>query len=126
MPHLATTYAAVNSLITLSGPKALSSINRCTSYSMFLLVSYLSFTSLDIDLVICLREKLYTFLLRMKDASGGFRYDAFYLFTLFDQLPKSCLPLYLIPSLLYLSSISFGKNNNLGAFLSICNFIYPF
>ncbi|XP_055805936.1 protein farnesyltransferase subunit beta isoform X4 [Solanum dulcamara] len=73
MPHLATTYAAVNSLITLSGPKALSSINRCTSYSMFLLVSYLSFTSLDIDLVICLREKLYTFLLRMKDASGGFR-----------------------------------------------------
>ncbi|XP_055805935.1 protein farnesyltransferase subunit beta isoform X3 [Solanum dulcamara] len=46
MPHLATTYAAVNSLITLSGPKALSSINR---------------------------EKLYTFLLRMKDASGGFR-----------------------------------------------------
>lgn len=46
MPHLATSYAAVNSLITLGGPKALSSINR---------------------------EKLYTFLLRMKDTSGGFR-----------------------------------------------------
>ncbi|PHT57419.1 Protein farnesyltransferase subunit beta, partial [Capsicum baccatum] len=46
MPHLATTYAAVNSLITLGGPKALSSINR---------------------------EKLYTFLLQMKDTSGGFR-----------------------------------------------------
>nr|AAB69757.1 farnesyl-protein transferase beta subunit [Solanum lycopersicum] len=46
MPHLATTYAAVNSLITLGKPEALSSINR---------------------------EKLYTFLLRMKDASGGFR-----------------------------------------------------
>ncbi|CAN4082457.1 unnamed protein product [Withania somnifera] len=46
MPHLATTYAAVNSLITLGSPKALSSINR---------------------------EKLYIFLLRMKDTSGGFR-----------------------------------------------------
>lgn len=46
MPHLATTYAAVNSLITLGSPKALSSINR---------------------------EKLYTFLLRRKDTSGGFR-----------------------------------------------------
>ncbi|TMW84471.1 hypothetical protein EJD97_025160 [Solanum chilense] len=46
IPHLATTYAAVNSLITLGKPEALSSINR---------------------------EKLYTFLLRMKDASGGFR-----------------------------------------------------
>ncbi|XP_060193387.1 protein farnesyltransferase subunit beta isoform X4 [Lycium barbarum] len=46
MPHLATTYAAVNSLITLGSPKALSSINR---------------------------EKLHAFLLRMKDPSGGFR-----------------------------------------------------
>ncbi|XWS40750.1 hypothetical protein CRYUN_Cryun17cG0022300 [Craigia yunnanensis] len=46
MPHLATTYAAVNSLVTLGGDKALSSINR---------------------------EKLYTFLRRMKDPSGGFR-----------------------------------------------------
>ncbi|KAK4346307.1 hypothetical protein RND71_032646 [Anisodus tanguticus] len=46
MPHLATSYAAVNSLITLGSPKVLSSINR---------------------------EKLYTFLLRMKDTSGGFR-----------------------------------------------------
>ncbi|WMV17535.1 hypothetical protein MTR67_010920 [Solanum verrucosum] len=73
MPHLATTYAAVNSLITLGKPEALSSINRCTSYSMFLLVSYLLFIPVDIDLIICLREKLYTFLLRMKDASGGFR-----------------------------------------------------
>ncbi|PPR84105.1 hypothetical protein GOBAR_AA36608 [Gossypium barbadense] len=46
MPHLATTYAAVNSLVTLGGDKALSSINR---------------------------EKLYMFLRQMKDASGGFR-----------------------------------------------------
>ncbi|KAJ8546330.1 hypothetical protein K7X08_018913 [Anisodus acutangulus] len=46
MPHLATSYAAVNSLITLGSPRVLSSINR---------------------------EKLYTFLLRMKDTSGGFR-----------------------------------------------------
>ncbi|KAA8548094.1 hypothetical protein F0562_004645 [Nyssa sinensis] len=46
MPHLATTYAAVNSLITLGGPISLSSINR---------------------------DKLYTFLLRMKHPSGGFR-----------------------------------------------------
>ncbi|KAK9090446.1 hypothetical protein Sjap_023623 [Stephania japonica] len=46
LPHLATTYAAVNSLITLGGERALSSINR---------------------------EKLHGFLLRMKDPSGGFR-----------------------------------------------------
>lgn len=46
MPHLATTYAAVNALITLGGEKALSSIKR---------------------------EKLHGFLLRMKDPSGGFR-----------------------------------------------------
>ncbi|PIA40511.1 hypothetical protein AQUCO_02500312v1 [Aquilegia coerulea] len=46
LPHLATTYAAVNSLITLGGEKALSSINR---------------------------DKLRGFLLRMKDPSGGFR-----------------------------------------------------
>ncbi|KAK1280182.1 Protein farnesyltransferase subunit beta [Acorus gramineus] len=46
MPHLATTYAAVNSLITLGSKKALTSINR---------------------------EKLRLFLLRMKDSSGAFR-----------------------------------------------------
>lgn len=46
LPHLATTYAAVNSLITLGGQKSLSSINR---------------------------GKLYSFLLRMKDKNGGFR-----------------------------------------------------
>ncbi|KAF2308547.1 hypothetical protein GH714_010478 [Hevea brasiliensis] len=46
MPHLATTYAAVNSLITLGGRRALSSINR---------------------------EKLYAFLRRMKASSGAFR-----------------------------------------------------
>ncbi|XP_023728727.1 protein farnesyltransferase subunit beta isoform X2 [Lactuca sativa] len=45
MPHLATTYAAVNSLITLGGHKALSSINR---------------------------GKIYSFLRRMKHTSGGF------------------------------------------------------
>ncbi|OAY25814.1 protein farnesyltransferase subunit beta isoform X2 [Manihot esculenta] len=46
MPHLATTYAAVNSLITLGGRRALSSINR---------------------------GKLYAFLRGMKDPSGAFR-----------------------------------------------------
>ncbi|GMH24465.1 hypothetical protein Nepgr_026308 [Nepenthes gracilis] len=46
MPHLATTYAAVNALVTLGGQRSLSSINR---------------------------DKLYTFLRRMKDPSGGFR-----------------------------------------------------
>ncbi|XP_007031452.2 PREDICTED: protein farnesyltransferase subunit beta isoform X2 [Theobroma cacao] len=46
MPHVATTYAAVNSLVTLGGDKALCSINR---------------------------EKLYTFLRRMKDPNGAFR-----------------------------------------------------
>ncbi|XP_074312135.1 protein farnesyltransferase subunit beta isoform X2 [Silene latifolia] len=46
MPHLATTYAAVNSLITLGGHKALSSIHR---------------------------DALYAFLQRMKDPNGSFR-----------------------------------------------------
>ncbi|KAA0053672.1 protein farnesyltransferase subunit beta [Cucumis melo var. makuwa] len=46
LPHLATTYAAVNSLVTLGSHEALSSINR---------------------------HKLYTFLLQMKHPSGGFR-----------------------------------------------------
>lgn len=46
MPHLATTYAAVNSLVTIGGQTALDSVNR---------------------------EKMLQFLLRMKDPSGGFR-----------------------------------------------------
>ncbi|KAL8153886.1 hypothetical protein V2J09_011646 [Rumex salicifolius] len=46
LPHLATTYAAVNSLVTLGGHQSLSSINR---------------------------EKLHSFLRRMKDPYGGFR-----------------------------------------------------
>ncbi|KNA06217.1 hypothetical protein SOVF_183100 [Spinacia oleracea] len=46
MPHLATTYAAVNSIITVGGRRALSSINR---------------------------DRLYAFLQRMKDPSGSFR-----------------------------------------------------
>ncbi|XP_068303209.1 protein farnesyltransferase subunit beta-like [Pyrus communis] len=46
MPHLATTYAAVNALITLGGEEALSSINR---------------------------GKIYKFLRQMKHPSGGFR-----------------------------------------------------
>lgn len=46
MPHLATTYAAVNALISLGGEKSLSSVNR---------------------------SKMYTFLKRMKDPSGAFR-----------------------------------------------------
>ncbi|CAH2080019.1 unnamed protein product [Thlaspi arvense] len=45
LPHLATTYAAVNALVTLGGDKALSSINR---------------------------EKMSCFLRRMKDTNGGF------------------------------------------------------
>ncbi|CAJ2665424.1 unnamed protein product [Trifolium pratense] len=45
MPHLATTYAAVNTLITLGGDKALASINR---------------------------DKLYGFMRRMKQPNGGF------------------------------------------------------
>ncbi|GAB2257890.1 hypothetical protein Droror1_Dr00014050 [Drosera rotundifolia] len=46
MPHLATTYAAVNSLVTLGGHDSLSSIDRW---------------------------KVYNFLKRMKDPAGGFR-----------------------------------------------------
>ncbi|XP_050381338.1 protein farnesyltransferase subunit beta isoform X2 [Argentina anserina] len=46
MPHLATTYAAVNALITLADHEALSSINR---------------------------HELYKFLRRMKQPNGGFR-----------------------------------------------------
>ncbi|KAJ3670811.1 hypothetical protein LUZ60_008237 [Juncus effusus] len=46
MPHLATTYAAVNTLMTLGTERAFSSINR---------------------------ENLYQFLLRMKEPSGAFR-----------------------------------------------------
>nr|Q04903.1 RecName: Full=Protein farnesyltransferase subunit beta; Short=FTase-beta; AltName: Full=CAAX farnesyltransferase subunit beta; AltName: Full=Ras proteins prenyltransferase subunit beta [Pisum sativum]AAA33649.1 farnesyl-protein transferase beta-subunit [Pisum sativum] len=46
MPHLATTYAAVNTLITLGGEKSLASINR---------------------------NKLYGFMRRMKQPNGGFR-----------------------------------------------------
>ncbi|KAF3971884.1 hypothetical protein CMV_004555 [Castanea mollissima] len=46
LPHLATTYAAVNALITVGGERSLSSINR---------------------------EKVYMFLQRMKQPSGAFR-----------------------------------------------------
>ncbi|CAL4947546.1 unnamed protein product [Urochloa decumbens] len=46
LPHLATTYAAVNTLVTIGSERALSSINR---------------------------DKLYKFMLRMKDESGAFR-----------------------------------------------------
>ncbi|KAJ0985826.1 hypothetical protein J5N97_004182 [Dioscorea zingiberensis] len=46
MPHLATTYAAVNTLVTLGSERALSSIDR---------------------------GKMYKFLLKMKDSSGAFR-----------------------------------------------------
>ncbi|GKV37313.1 hypothetical protein SLEP1_g45355 [Rubroshorea leprosula] len=46
MPHLATNYAAVNALVTLGSEKAFLSINR---------------------------EKMYSFLWRMKDPSGAFR-----------------------------------------------------
>uniref|UniRef100_A0A0E0JIF0 Protein farnesyltransferase subunit beta n=1 Tax=Oryza punctata TaxID=4537 RepID=A0A0E0JIF0_ORYPU len=46
LPHLATTYAAVNTLVTIGSERALSSINR---------------------------DNLYKFMLRMKDTSGAFR-----------------------------------------------------
>ncbi|KAG2600524.1 hypothetical protein PVAP13_5KG524800 [Panicum virgatum] len=46
LPHLATTYAAVNTLVTIGSKRALSSINR---------------------------DNLYKFMLRMKDESGAFR-----------------------------------------------------
>ncbi|CAN7136288.1 protein farnesyltransferase subunit beta [Brassica rapa] len=46
LPHLATSYAAVNTLVTLGGEKAFSSINR---------------------------EQMACFLRRMKDTNGGFR-----------------------------------------------------
>ncbi|OQU87492.1 protein farnesyltransferase subunit beta isoform X1 [Sorghum bicolor] len=46
LPHLATTYAAVNTLVTIGSERALSSINR---------------------------GNLYKFMLRMKDVSGAFR-----------------------------------------------------
>ncbi|TKW16643.1 hypothetical protein SEVIR_5G313000v4 [Setaria viridis] len=46
LPHLATTYAAVNTLVTIGSERALSSINR---------------------------DNLYKFMLRMKDESGAFR-----------------------------------------------------
>ncbi|KAL9250855.1 farnesyltransferase subunit beta-like protein [Drosera capensis] len=48
MPHLATTYAAVNSLVTLGGHNSLPSIDR---------------------------RKVYNFLKRMKDPAGGFRFS---------------------------------------------------
>ncbi|KAG8077833.1 hypothetical protein GUJ93_ZPchr0007g4409 [Zizania palustris] len=46
LPHLATTYAAVNTLVTIGSERALSSINR---------------------------DNLYKFMLQMKDTSGAFR-----------------------------------------------------
>uniref|UniRef100_A0A0E0FSU2 Protein farnesyltransferase subunit beta n=1 Tax=Oryza nivara TaxID=4536 RepID=A0A0E0FSU2_ORYNI len=46
LPHLATTYAAVNTLVTIGSERALSSVNR---------------------------DNLYKFMLRMKDTSGAFR-----------------------------------------------------
>ncbi|XP_034926876.1 protein farnesyltransferase subunit beta isoform X2 [Populus alba] len=81
MPHLATTYAAVNSIVTLGGQKALSSINRWSLFfycsfknSPFLTTLQLQFSEL-IQLLFNLsfRDKLYNFLLRMKDPSGAFR-----------------------------------------------------
>ena len=83
MPHLATTYAAVNSIVTLGGQKALSSINRWSLFfycsfknSPFLTTLQLQFSEL-IQLLFNLsfRDKLYNFLLRMKDPSGAFRCD---------------------------------------------------
>lgn len=86
MPHLATTYAAVNTLITLGGEKSLASINRWSVYALqskVLAVIFLLFCLVElcsrasgIDLHfenIIFRDKLYGFMRRMKQPNGGFR-----------------------------------------------------
>lgn len=81
MPHLATTYAAVNSLITLGGHRSFSSVNRWSVYNtlnspLFCEVHYYAFyKQFDANTFTYSKAKIYSFLLRMKDASGGFRYD---------------------------------------------------
>ena len=80
MPHLATTYAAVNALITVGGERSLSSINR---WSVMFEVSHFfcnsaywsHFEPNDMDFEIFCREKVYMFLKRMKQPSGAFRCD---------------------------------------------------
>ncbi|KAK2991442.1 hypothetical protein RJ640_028525 [Escallonia rubra] len=66
LPHLATTYAAVNTLMTLGGYRSLSSVNR---WSVFMTLKQF----------IVFSDKIYSFLLQMKHSSGGFRFDIFLL-----------------------------------------------
>ncbi|XP_023922301.1 protein farnesyltransferase subunit beta isoform X1 [Quercus suber] len=77
LPHLATTYAAVNALITVGGERSLSSINRWSvmfEVSHFCNSAYWShFEPNDMDSEIFCREKVYMFLKRMKQPSGAFR-----------------------------------------------------
>ncbi|XP_030953974.1 protein farnesyltransferase subunit beta isoform X1 [Quercus lobata] len=78
LPHLATTYAAVNALITVGGERSLSSINR---WSVMFEVSHFfcncaywsHFEPSDMGFKIFCREKVYMFLKRMKQPSGAFR-----------------------------------------------------
>ncbi|KAL0014299.1 hypothetical protein SO802_001368 [Lithocarpus litseifolius] len=78
LPHLATTYATVNALITVGGERSLSSINR---WSVMFEVSHFfcnsaywsHFEPNDMDFEIFCREKVYMFLKRMKQPSGAFR-----------------------------------------------------
>jgi protein farnesyltransferase subunit beta len=86
LPHLATTYAAVNTLITLGGERALSSINR---------------------------GKLYHFLRRMKDPSGGFR--------MHDQGEIDVRACYTAISVASILNILDGElSQNVGDFISRC------
>lgn len=83
MPHLATTYAAVNSLITLGGHRSLSSINRWLVFATFKQMVTLYPVSFETDLIVIpiwfFRGKLYTFLLQMKDPCGAYRCDILFL-----------------------------------------------
>lgn len=86
MPHLATTYAAINALITVGGHKSLSSINRWSIHSiLWPLHPILCQLFSHLNPFLGCREKMYAFLLRMKDASGGFRYCTIFLCVLLDS-----------------------------------------
>lgn len=81
LPHLATTYAAVNALVTLGGDKALSSINRwCILFSLWSVSFIKSLVMFPLEYLhvthSSFREKMSCFLRRMKDTSGGFRFDS--------------------------------------------------
>lgn len=79
MPHLATTYAAINALITVGGHKSLSSIHRCSIHFILRPLHRILGQLFTFKLFLGCRENLYAFLLRMKDASGGFRFCTIFL-----------------------------------------------